>query len=174
MAGPDPERVVYHISPWRMWPPTIAFVGLGVLLLVSAATSAGREAYAFGVTALFIFLSAGILYWTLRFTRLEVSAAGVKLRQIGYTLEAGWDNVAALYDVAGAQGIVLHRPMSSSGASLLRGFRNLGAGAGVRFYNPEQVRLLSERRFIPIDAFAYWLKHGSLREELLKREVHPM
>jgi hypothetical protein len=151
---------------------------LGVLLLLAAVDSTAREAYAFQVTAFFIFACAGLFYGAVRFTRLELSAECVKLRQIGYTLETGWDNVASLYDVRGAEGIVLHRPMPSRGASVLRGFRNLGTGAGVSFYNVEQVRLLAERRFIPIDAFAYWLKHGRLREELKGsgshfREIRP-
>lgn len=39
---------------------------------------------------------------------------------------------------------------------------------GLRLYNVDQVRLLAERRFIPIEAFAYWLKHGPLRDDLAR------
>jgi hypothetical protein len=38
----------------------------------------------------------------------------------------------------------------------------------MRIYDDLQSRLLSERRFIPIEAFAYWLKHGQLRDDLAR------
>jgi hypothetical protein len=56
--------------------------------------------------------------------------------------------------------------MASRGSSVLRAFRNTGTGAGLRFYNVEQVALLTEQRLIPIEAFAYWLEHGRLRDDL--------
>ena len=150
---------------------TGVFIALGVLLLVCAAPSAEEPAAqnAFLLTALFVLGCACLLYLLLRFPRLELSERGIKLYQIGYTLETAWDNVAALYDVAGAEGLVLHRPMPCRGASVLRAFRKTGTGAGLRFYNVDQVQLLADRRFIPIEAFAYWLKHGGLRDDLVCR-----
>ena len=161
---------VYHISPLRFWLPTGFFIVLGGLLLVCAAFSSEdpNSQRACFITGLFLFGCACLLYALMRYTRLELSGRGVKLYQFGYTLETEWDNVAALYDVAGAQGLVLHRPMQCGGAAVLRAFRNTGAPASLRLYNDEQVRLLAERRFIPIEAFAYWLKHGRLRDDLVR------
>ncbi len=105
----------------------------------------------------------------MRYTRLVISERGVKLYQVGYTLETDWANVARLSQRPGAQGLVLHRPMSCRGASVLSAFRSTRTAPGVRFYDDEQIALLAERRLIPIDAFAYWLKHGQLREELARR-----
>ena len=170
-SNASPPIVTYHISPWRLWVTTGMFIGLGVVLLVCAAYSTAEPGAqnAFILTALFIFGCACLLYLLLRFSRLELSGRGIKLYQIGYTLEAAWDNLAALHDVAGAEGLVLHHPMPCRGASVLRGFRNTGMGAGLRLYSVEQVQLLADRRFIPIAAFAYWLKHGRLRDDLVCR-----
>ena len=161
---------VYRISPLRFWLPTGFFIALGALLLVSAGFSSAEpdSQRAFFLTGLFLFGCAGVLYVLLRYSRLELSERGVKVYQIGYTLETAWDNVAALYDVAGAEGLVLHQPMQCRGASVLRAFRKTGARAGLRLYNDEQVLLLAERRFIPIEAFAYWLKHGRLRDDVVR------
>ena len=160
---------VYRISPLRFWLPTGFFIALGVVLLVCAGFSSAEpdSQRAFFLTGLFLFGCAAVLYVLLRYTRLEVSERGVKVYQFGYTLETAWDNVAALYDVAGAEGLVLHRPMEGGGASVLRAFRKTGTRS-LRLYNDEQVRLLAERRFIPIEAFAYWLKHGRLRGDLAR------
>ena len=165
--GAAEAATVYHISPLRFWLPTGFLIAFGVLLLVCAGvSSAEADQRAFGITGLFLFGCAGILYVLLRYTRLELSERGVKVYQFGYTLETEWDNVAALYDVAHAEGLILHRPMQCGGATVLGAFRNTGAPAGLLLYNDEQVRLLAERRFIPIEAFAHWLKHGGLREDL--------
>ena len=170
MSAAAQARTVYHISPLRLWLVTAFVIALGGLLLVCAALSPAEPdaQNAFILTALLLFGCACLLYLLLRYSRLELTERGIKLYQIGYTLETEWDNVAALYDVGGAEGLVLHRPMQGRGASVLRGFRHTGAGAGVRLYNHEQVPLLAERRFIPIEAFAYWLKHGRLRDDLLR------
>src|SRR5688500_12826710 len=108
MARPDadPAIVIYHISPWRMWLTTGLFIALGALLLLGAAGSAEEPdaRNAFFLTALFIFGCACLLYVLLRYTRLELSVNGIKLYQFGYTLETTWDNIAALYDGAGAEG----------------------------------------------------------------------
>ena len=170
-ASANPPSVTYHISPWRMWVTTGVFIALGVFLLVCAAHSTAEDdaRNAFTFTAILMLACACLLFLVLRFTRLELSGKGIKLYQIGYTLETAWDNVAGLYDVRGAEGLVLHRPMACRGAAVLRGFRNTSIGGGLRLYNAEQVQLLADRRLIPIDAFAYWLKRGRLRDDLVSR-----
>ncbi len=111
----------------------------------------------------FLALTAA-LYLILRHTRLALSDEGIKLFQLGYTLETEWDNVAYLYDKGfGSQGLVLYRPMDCPGAGALGRFRHTQV-EGVNLYTDEQIQLIAERRFIPIDAFAYWLKRGQLRD----------
>ena len=96
-------------------------------------------------------------------TRLVLSADGIKLYQFGYKLETDWDNVASLYDMPGAQGLVLHRPMDCLGARVFGAARHVG-----ELFNEEQVQLIAEHRFIPIEPFAYWFKRGQLRDDLIR------
>lgn len=165
------ERTVYHIGPLRLWLPPGLFVILAALLLLLAFTSPdepdARRALVF--TALILLAFAALLYLLMRYTRLVLTERGVRLRQIGYTLETDWDNVARLAEQPGRQGLVLHRPMDCRGASVLRAFRRTRTTAATRFYDDEQVSLLAERRLIPLDAFAHALKRGRLREELARR-----
>lgn len=166
-----PPVAIYRMSPWRVWVPTGTLLALGALLLVTAGDSTGQpEAQrAFVLTALVIFGCTALLFIVFRYTRLELTQRGIALYQVGYTLETGWDNVAAFYEGAGEAGLVLHRAMPGRGAALLRRFRHTGMGVNVRFYSGEQVQLLAARRFIPIGAFAYWLEHGRLRADLVSR-----
>ena len=158
---------VYHVSPLRLWLPTGAFGAGGILLLVSAQlTDDAVMQNALFLTAIFLLVCTCVIYLSVRFARLELTESGVKLRQIGYTLETTWDNIEKLYDARRAEGLVLRRPMDASGAGVLRAFRSTGVGAGIRMYNTEQIQWLAEQRFIPIDAFAYWLDRGDLRAQL--------
>jgi hypothetical protein len=116
---------------------------------------------------IFLFAFAAIMILILRYARLVLSADGIKLYQFGYKLETDWDNVAYLYDAPGGEGLVLHRPMVCRGASALGRFRNVEI-EGVNFYGDEQIQFIAEHRFIPIEAFAYWLKKGQLRDDLIR------
>jgi hypothetical protein len=97
-----------------------------------------------------------------------LSAAGVSLYQFGYTLETDWDNVAALNDYSGEEGLILHRSMACPGARKLRDNRHAQI-RGANLYNDEQIQLIAEQRLIPLNAFSYWLKQGRLRDDLVQR-----
>jgi hypothetical protein len=159
------KRTVYHISPLRLWTVPAIFIIIALLMLAlpylePGAPDSGNVVIYMGM---FFLAFAAIMYLIMRYTRLELSADGVKVRQFGYKLETDWDNVAQLYDMPGGQGLILHRPMDSLGAQVFSAARNVG-----ELFDEEQIQLIAERRFIPITPFAYWLKHG-LRADLNRR-----
>lgn len=39
----------------------------------------------------------------------------------------------------------------------------------IHTYDPEVIELMRGRRFIPLDAFAYWWRHGDLDKEIERR-----
>ena len=160
------KRTVYHISPLRLWlvPGILIIIAMYVLALPYLEPDAPDTGKFITYMALAFLAFAAVMYWVMRYTRLVLSADGVKLYQFGYKLETGWDNVAGLYDMPGAQGLVLHRPMDCWGAKVFGAARNVG-----ELFNEEQVHLIAERRFIPIEPFAYWFKHGRLRDDLIRR-----
>jgi hypothetical protein len=109
-----------------------------------------------------------ILVLVLRAAHLHVNNDGIELRQLGLRVATPWDNIAGVRLVRGREGIVLHRPIEGKGAE------RLAASAAIRirgasFYDAEQQQLIIEHRFIPIEAFAYWLEHGDLRQVLQSR-----
>lgn len=163
------KKTVYHISPLRLWLVPGMFIILAVFFLavVVSDSNSPDKGNAGIYIVIFFFAFAAIMYLILRFTRLMLSADGIKLYQLGYKLETDWDNVAYLYDASGGEGLVLHRPMVCRGARTLSRFRNVEV-EGANVYGDEQIQCIAEHRFIPIEAFAYWLKKGQLRDDLIR------
>lgn len=100
--------------------------------------------------------------------RLRVSDEGVELRQLGWRVATPWHNVAGVRLDRGGEGLILHQPLSGKGAE------RLAAASAITFhgsplYDAERLDLIAARRFIPIEAFAYWLEHGDLRAILSDR-----
>jgi hypothetical protein len=162
---PAATRTVYHISPLRLWLAPAIFVILAiatpVIVAYDVSLSKSRNAGIYGGV---FFLALGVgMYLLLRYTRLVLSAEGINLYQFGYKLETTWSNVANLYDMPGAQGLVLHSPMDCRGAEVFGAARKVGG-----LFNEEQMQFIAERRFIPIEPFAYWLKKGKLRDDLIR------
>lgn len=164
------KRTVYHIGPLRLWlvPGIFLILALLMLALPFLEPDAPDSGNVIIYMAIFFLVFAVVMYLILRYTRLVLSSDRIELYQFGYKLETDWDNVAYLYDAPGVEGLVLHRPMDCRGAHTLSSFRHTKI-KGLDFYSPEQIQYLAEHRFIPIDAFAYWLKKGQLRNDLIRR-----
>ncbi|MEQ1776769.1 MAG: hypothetical protein ABL891_23530 [Burkholderiales bacterium] len=109
-----------------------------------------------------------IFWFSLRTAKLILTADGIELRQVGANVSAPWSNVAAIRTQRGAEGLVLHQPMSGKGAERLAAVSGVSVG-GAPMYDDERRQLLDEQRFIPLDGFAYWLHKGDLHETILQR-----
>ena len=172
----DRKSTVYHISPLRLWLAPGIIMSFGILALALAIFDSSNPD-----TKLHTYFGLGLLafalgmYLLIRHTRLVLSANGIKLQQFGWKLDTEWDNIAHLYDEPGAEGLVLHRPMTCRGAFKLAALRNTqieGASmynAEQIMYNAEQIQFIGEGRFIPLSPFAYWIKKGQLRDDLAQR-----
>ena len=119
-----------------------------------------------------------ILIWLpfqiiLQRTRLELSFEGVCLWQTGYKLEAPWTDVARVRLDRGCEGFITSVPMTGKGADRLARFRGVSMRyATVQAYDDEQRALLAERRLIPIEAFAWYLRRGMMRADIEKFAPH--
>src|SRR5262249_8863431 len=159
---------VYHISPIRLWLLPGPLIVLTIAMLMIAFLTTDRSAQAGCAILAIIFFTMTIVFSPLMiYPRLILSEEGITLHQVGYKLETTWANVAELHDFRSSEGLILHRSMECRGAYLMRFFayRTLQYS---RIYDDLQSRYLSERRYIPIEAFAYWLKHGQLRDDLAR------
>lgn len=146
---------------WYLFGPLAA----GLFLL--GFTSGGGDRQALVATAGILLLIGLPFQLLIDRTRLELSAEGVQLRQTGYKLQASWDDIAELRLERGREGFVTNKPITSSGAKLLAAFRAAGM-PGAPLYDARQQALLAEQRFIPIEAFAWHLRHGKLYSDITR------
>ena len=164
----NPEAAVvrsYRISPWRrsfLWWILGPFVllGLGILLF--------GEDDEKGAGLIFILLMAPWLiwwHWYLGRLRLEVSPEGIIHRHGSLVLSAPWSQIERVRVDRAREGIVVRDPMEGRAADRLVSIRGMWM-SGVPFYDDEQQQLMGERRFIPIDPFAYLLRNGRLLAHL--------
>ncbi|HEV2747584.1 MAG TPA: hypothetical protein VGW34_09840 [Allosphingosinicella sp.] len=98
-------------------------------------------------------------------TRLELSPQGARLRQAGYELAAKWSDIADIRLQRGREGLITAQPMRNGGAARLALFRGVGIPL-IPLYDADQRQLLAERRLIPIEAFAWHLRHGALADDI--------
>jgi hypothetical protein len=168
----DSTTRVFRLSPWRravLWCVLGPFVALGHALLVARGDESGREA---GVAVVVIKAACLAAWeWLLTRTYVALTAAGVELHQLGMQMRAAWPDVAALSLRRGREGFVLHTPLEGAGPARFAALRNIGA-LGAALYDDEQRALLRERRFIPIEAFAWHARHGTLAQEVARLAPH--
>jgi hypothetical protein len=172
MADESASTRVYHVSPWRrrlVWLVTGPMI---LFLLVAALTDSrvggGRAMLLAAGVLLVISLLAGLV---VRRARLEFSPQGVRLHQTGYTLETSWSNVAGLRLQRGSEGLITAEGMQGNGPERLASMRGIGMN-GAPLYDEEQQELLAQHRFIPIEAFAWHLRHGRMRADLARFAPH--
>jgi hypothetical protein len=132
------EGTVYLISPLRRWITPVVVLLAGIPIIVAGWTSGLTWGVVLTVFVAVLFYGA---YYASNRTQLITSAAGVRLHHVGFMLESPWNNVATLQE--SPPGFVLHQPMSSKGAEMLKTFRNAGRGS---MYTPEEQALILEQR----------------------------
>jgi len=108
-----------------------------------------------------------LMLWVDLAAKLILTAEGIETRQVGARLQSSWANVAGLRLVPGSEGFVLHEPMSGRGPQRFASASHVRI-RGAAFYDDVRLQLIGEQRFIPIEAFAYWLKRGDLREAIAR------
>ncbi len=168
---PIPEamnRCIYHVGPWRRAIPWMVFspmLGLAAGLWGFADSVENRSVGAL-IFAVLTLMVLG-LHALISYARLELTAEGVRLRQIGLNLAARWIDVAGLRLDQGHEGFVTLHPIGGPGAANLAAVRGLGWYFNP-IYNAEQQAVMADRRWIPIEAFAWHLRRGRLRADLAR------
>jgi hypothetical protein len=162
---------VYHVSPWRRWLLWYVIAPIILALAIGGAGANSAEGRALlmtaGIVVLIVFPFQLIIDWT----RLELSPKRVRLRQFGYTLEAIWPEVTGLRLMRGSEGLITKTPLAGKGAMRLAAVRGFGM-RGASLYDAEQQALLAERRLIPIEAFGWHLRRGTLRADITRFAPH--
>lgn len=159
--------IVYRISPWRRG----LFAGLGGLIMLPmliGAIATGNGGFLAAMVIVFVIW--GPCYYLVHAARIILSEDGVQFRQVGYHLESKWENVCRLWLVKGQEGFELIQPMENYSAKLLAGTADTQLtihGAAIDAVPGEDRRpLVMARRFIPIEAFAYYFQNGNLLDDI--------
>lgn len=158
-------RHVYRVSPWRSRALYAVCAVFTIPLAVGGLVSGESALLTTAVLASAIMIP--IIVWALRMARLTLTPEAVELRQAGATLRSSWANVQEIRLVRGAEGFVLREPMESRGAERYATTSQVVI-RGAQMYDADRRQLLAEKRFIPIETFAYWLRHGDLKEVLAR------
>lgn len=167
MHLPSTARRVYRIGPWRRYVLWYTLGPLLAFLIVLAASAGAAEQQALWGAAAVLFLIMAPFEWLIRRTRLEVDGSTVRLVQTGYTLATPTRALSTLRLKPGHEGLITREPMEGTGARRLAGLRGFGL-SGAPMFDAEEQRLLAERRYLPLAAFAWYLRRGDLRDTLLQ------
>ena len=171
MTAESSKSRVYHVSRWRRWLLlwTIGPIILGLVIGAMFAPAADAKALlATAGTLILIMLPFQLLVDR---TKLKISSEGVRLKQTGYTLETPWTNVAGMRLMRASEAFITTAPMTGKGVERLAKMRTFGM-IGAPLYDAEQQALLAEHRLIPIEAFAWHLRHGKLRDDIVRFAPH--
>jgi hypothetical protein len=175
MVITDTTRTVrtYHISPRRRWLLWYILGPIILSLIWLAIEGNSTEARSLLIAAALVGC-IGILFQVIVVDRatLQLSSQGVRLRQTGYTLVAPWSTIVGFRLQPGREGFITREPIDGRGPGVLGCVRGVAVPPGLPMYDAEQQRLLAERRFIPIEAFAWHLHHGQMREDIVRDAPH--
>lgn len=156
-----PEKA-YPLNPWRRWgtPGVLACMAAALLVLATSALG-GSERRAAELTALVV-AAIGVCTLPLGlYPRLIVSDERITLRHVGWQVSTTWENVERLDLQRGQEGLYVRDALTGGGAWALRVGRYLPA-----WYTAEQDRKANEGRWFPLQPFAWWLRHGDLRQRI--------
>lgn len=155
--GPNPRARNIMLGMWLLFALPLTLLGL-----------IEREPAMLLAVVILTAIMLPICWFALRTAKLVITADGIELRQVGASVSTSWSNIAAIRTQRGAEGLILHQPMSGKGAERLAAVSGVSVG-GAPMYDDERRRLLYEQRFIPLDGFSYWLHKGDLRETITRR-----
>ena len=154
--------------------PRARNIMLGIWLLIAGPlTALGLIERDSAILLTVLILSAimlPIFWYALRASRLILTADSIEARQAGARVSTTWSNIAAIRTQRGAEGLVLHQPMTGKGPERLATASGMSIG-GAPMCDDERRQLLAEQRFIPLDGFAHCLHKGDLYETLLSRST---
>lgn len=166
---PEPKRT-YHVSPWRSMWGWVLFLPFSMACAIGALFADkpdDRAGLWIGALA-FALVIAGLMTM-IRRARLEIRRDGLTLRQIGFRLEAPWTDVIAFHANRGHEGFITSKPVGGRGANTLAAAASLDSYG---IYDSDQMNLLDEHRLIPIEAFAWHLRHGPMRAQIIEYAPH--
>ncbi len=160
------EPRVYRLSPLRR--VILDGIGLAMLALPVGMFMLGGKAT--GV-ALIVFLcmapTLAILFFCAWFPRIIVGPDGLRFRgAIGFSSQLiPWTNVERLRLKPSGEGVILREPLQTRAAAHWKNWTGV-AFMGARFFDDEEQKYIDQQRYVQIQPFAFWLRHGDLATQI--------
>jgi hypothetical protein len=155
--GPNPRARNIMLGVWLLFAVSLTLFGL-----------IDRDPAILLVAVIFSAITLPIFWYVLHAAKLVLTVDGIELRQVGASVSTPWGNIAAVRMQRGAEGLVLHQPMTGKGAERLAAVSGISVG-GAPMYDEVRRQLLYEKRFIPLNGFSYWLHKGDLHGVIKER-----
>lgn len=154
--------------PVRRWLLWIIFGALALffLALLLFATDSASERQGFAV-AIAIMLAIGLavtpLVW---YPRVEVSESGIRVRQVGWSVSAPWEHIAAVWASSPGRGLITREAATMRGKGWLWfGLRWQHLGSFSR-----DVQAFYEH-YVPLEPFWHYFRRGELERILAEHGV---
>ncbi len=151
-AGPRQRRIL------------IGMASAFILFPLAIAAAAGAA----GAAVLVIMLPFALfLFYCAYYPRLTVTPEGLNLRGIlglRSSVFVPWQSIERLRLTPGSEGLLLAEPLTDKSAERWKDWSGTAMN-GAPIYDAEQRASIASARYVPFQAFAYWLEHGTLMEE---------
>lgn len=167
MSSSASDVRVYHISIWRY---LVMWWFLGPFLLMGLTIAVFSEPNTRGAGIILMLMMLPFLlgwHWLARRMKLTVSRQGLRTSEVGGAIEVPWTGIVGFRGTRGHEGFVTAEPLTGKGAENL--VNNASDFAG---FDAEDQRLVAERRFLPMRAFAFHLRRGDLRRLIVEYAPH--
>lgn len=163
---PDATNVRIHRMSWLrrslMWWCLGPFVLIGLMVLVFG--EPGSRGAGGVIIAMMLPWLVWWHWWSGRI-QLRVTRDGLTLSEGRRTMEATWSNIERIRVDKGRESIVLKEPVHGKAAERLASLRGFMM-SGQPMYDEEQRLLMADHRIIPIQAFAYLMRNGTLQRSM--------
>jgi hypothetical protein len=157
---------VYRLSPLRR----VILDGLALAMLLPPVVIlilGGKATW----PAIIIFLcfspTLAILFFCAWYPRIIVGPDGLRFRgAIGFSSQLiPWTNVERLRLKPSGEGVILREPLQTRAAAHWKYWTGV-TFMGSKFFDDEEQRYIDEQRYVQIQPFAFWLRHGDLAAQI--------
>ena len=139
------------------------------LFVSYALTNDNNVGMAAGIVTGIMLPFVAYLLFCIYYPRLVFTSKGVELRPISsFSLMLfAWDEIESAEIVSGKEALILKKPSSHPVLKRLANWAGVSFG-DIPMYSPQQLSLIAERRYLPIDGFEFGKEYSNLNESLSK------
>lgn len=144
------------------------FISIPTLLAISSIiTKDSSIAAAAGIVLCIMLPFAAYMFFCAWYPRLKVCSDGLELRGIiGFApFKVRWEQIERIRLLPGSEAFILNQAIQTRASKQWANWSGVSY-RGAPMYDQEQRELINQARYVPFEAFAWWLENGSLLQTL--------